>query len=122
MIEIVVKEIGAKPCRHWGNTENMFEARVEGELLCRSRTPFLSAARKLQRRGVPDDTLIEMRHEGSSMVAMRATVGLAAGLTVREDNDGKMPPRFKPYKAFPIGAVRHPEPDQGSGAIGQRAD
>jgi hypothetical protein len=61
------------------------------ELAC-SRTPLLSAARELQRRGVRDDAVLAMRHAGSDIVAMRTTVGAAARLTVKEG-----PTRFVVY-------------------------
>lgn len=64
------------------------------ELAC-SRTPLLSAARELQRRGVRDTAEIGMRHAGSTIIAMRTTVGAAARLTVEESESG---PRFRAYR------------------------
>jgi hypothetical protein len=84
-MEIVVTEVG--PAR--------FAARLNGELLCTSRTPLLSAARELQRRGVRDSAEIGMRNEGQDFVAMTTTVGAAARLAVEE---GDM--RFRSYKPF----------------------
>lgn len=75
-----------------------FEAVYAGEVLAVSRTPLLSAARELQRRGVRENAEITMRHEGSEIVAMRSTVGAAARLTV-EERDHK-PIRFGIYRAW----------------------
>ena len=68
----------------------LFEVYIGDRRICTSRTPLLAAARVLQKEGLPDETVLEMRHAGTDVVALRATIGTAAGLTVRED-DG---PRF----------------------------
>jgi hypothetical protein len=76
-----------------------FAASVGQRLLCRSLTPFFTSARILQREGVPDDMPITMTHEGSTVIAMRSTVGEAAGLNVIDnDHDG---PRFIAYREPP---------------------
>jgi hypothetical protein len=73
-----------------------FAASLGQRLLCKSKTPLLTAARILQAEGAPDDTPISMTHEGSSVVAMRSTIGKAAGLIVEEtDTKG---PKFKAYR------------------------
>jgi hypothetical protein len=73
-----------------------FAASLDQRLLCKSKTPLLTAARILQAEGVPDDAPLTMTREGSSIVAMRSTVGKAAGLIVEEtDTRG---PRFKTYR------------------------
>jgi hypothetical protein len=58
---------------------------VGDRLLCRARTPFFTAARKLLAEGHPDDTRLVMRHEGSSMTALSSTLRRAASLTVLEN-------------------------------------
>jgi hypothetical protein len=75
-----------------------FEAVYAGEVLAVSRTPFLSAARELQRRGVREDADLIMRHEGSAVVAMRSTVGAAARLSVYEPDCGMI--RFGSYRPW----------------------
>jgi hypothetical protein len=104
-MEIIVAETGSARFAAWLN----------GELLCQSRTPLLSAARELLGRGVPASTELAMRHAGSSIVAMRTTVGAAARLTVEE---GEGAPRFRPYKAptFRDGSAN--SADRGSEASG----
>ena len=78
-----------------------FEATLGERILVEStRTPLLAAARILQGEGVPDDTPLAMRHAGSQIIAMRSTVGAAAGCTVSD----KGTPRFVPY----TGAVEGP--------------
>ena len=92
MIEIIVKPAG----------RGRFCAMVGGRMLViMSRTPFLTAARVLLADGVDPATPIRMRHEGSSVIALRSTVGEAASLTVVERDDGKTAPRFRPFKEYP---------------------
>jgi hypothetical protein len=86
-----------------------FAASVGQRVLCKSKTPFFTAARIFQAEGVPDDTPITMRHEGSDIVAMRSTVGEAAGrIVVETDEEG---PKFKCYRPMspemPRQRVRH---------------
>ncbi len=71
-----------------------FAALLDGRLLCESRAPLLSAARILRAEGIPGDTLLEMAHPGSREVALRSTVGIAAGLRVSEVGT----PRFVPWR------------------------
>jgi hypothetical protein len=59
-----------------------FAARLDGRELCVSTKPFLDDARVLLAEGADPATVLEMRHDGSATVAMRSTVGTAAGLTV----------------------------------------
>lgn len=86
-----------------------FAASLGQRLLCESRTPLFTAARILQAEGIPDDTPITMTHEGSSVVAMRSTVGEAADKIVHETE--KEGPKFKTYRPMsaqiPRQRVRH---------------
>lgn len=75
-----------------------YEAHLGSTVLCRSKTPFLSAARVLLEANHAPETQLTMTHEGSTVVAMRATVGTAAAQSV-VDNDSNGP-RFTPYRAF----------------------
>jgi hypothetical protein len=80
-----------------------FEARLNGRLLCISHQPLLDAARILAGEGADPATRITMRHEAAAYDALRSTVGVAAGLTVREtETDG---PRFVRWKPFCRGDV-----------------
>lgn len=87
----------------------IYEARLDGEVLCRSLTPFLSAARVLLDARHSPDTVVTMRHEGSPVVSLRSTLGRAAKLTVIDNrHEG---PRFAKYRPLPPiekahGAVR----------------
>ena len=74
-----------------------FEARLDGRLLCRSRQPLLDAARILLAEGCDPDERIVMRHAGSTVDALSAKVGVAAGLTVSESHG---PPRFVRWQPF----------------------
>lgn len=79
-----------------------FDAHLLDRVLIRgSRTPFCDAARALLAQGLakPSDMLV-MRYPVSLTGAVRAGVGVAAGLTVREETaDG--PPRFVGWKPHP---------------------
>jgi len=87
----------------------IYEARLDGEVLCRSLTPFLSAARVLLDADYAPDTVVTMRHQGSSVVSLRSTLKRAAKLTVIDNrHEG---PRFAKYRPLPPiekahGAVR----------------
>ena len=69
---------------------NAFVARLAGEVLCVSETPLLDAARALLARGIaqPDDAIV-MRHAGSHVDALRARVGVAAGLAISDPAGGR---------------------------------
>src|SRR5258708_5850150 len=56
-----------------------------GELICHeTRTPMLSAARVLLERGADHEAMLEMARRGSGQIDMRAPLGKAAGLDVKE--------------------------------------
>jgi hypothetical protein len=100
---------------------SVYDARLIGEekLLCSSNTVFLDAARLLLRSGraKPDDVLI-MMHAGSATKALRATIGVAAKLTVEERDAGPHSARFvhwKPMVAAPD--VRRLISPQGMAAV-----
>jgi hypothetical protein len=63
-----------------------YAAFVEGREICQSRTPFLAGARALRAEGHADDTRLEMKHEGSDVVCLRAKLGVAAGLAIVESD------------------------------------
>ena len=69
---------------------NAFETWLGGDVLCISETPLLDGARALLARGIaqPDDT-IAMRHAGSHVDALRARVGVAAGLAIEDRPSGE---------------------------------
>jgi hypothetical protein len=87
--------VSPRPCRK-ADAEQQYEARLEGELLCLSRTPFLAAARALLEKGHAPQTEIAMLHAGSDVVALRARLGDAARLTVREDEKGARLAAYRP--------------------------
>ena len=63
--------VSPRRCRN-PDAEQQYEARLDGELLCLSRTPFLAAARALLEAGHAPETEIAMTHAGSDLVALRA--------------------------------------------------
>lgn len=80
-----------------------FDAYLGKRWLCASKTPFLTAARVLQREGVAADQRIIMRHLGSEVDALASTVGQAAALGVGE---GDRPPFFRKLTGGFHGAER----------------
>jgi hypothetical protein len=76
-----------------------FAARLAGggaEMV--SRTPFLTAARKLIELGYSPKVVLIMRRAGAEVDSLRSSIGTAAALTVEDGPDGR--PRFRPWKAF----------------------
>jgi hypothetical protein len=92
---IVAPHIRRDGTRH----PNAFDARLDGDLICTSETPLFDGARALLKTGkaAADDMLV-MRHVGSEHDALRARVGVAAGLTIEETGHG---PRRRKYKPRP---------------------
>lgn len=74
----------------------LYEARLGGDILTTSRTPFLSSARTLLERGHAPDTVLTMSHAGEEIIALRANIGTAAPLTVTENDTAG--PRFARYR------------------------
>jgi hypothetical protein len=64
-----------------------------------TKTPLLSAARALLEDGADPGTKIEMVHaDKPDIVALRSTLGTAAGLTVQETGNA---PSFRKWQPFP---------------------
>jgi hypothetical protein len=55
-------------------------------LVQKSRQPFVDAARALMKNGCDPNRLLEMKHLGSDIIALRAPLRKAAKLTVEEDS------------------------------------
>ena len=72
------------------------------KIVAASRTPLLTAARVLLAKGLPPKAIIEMRRTGAVTWDLRAPIGLAAGLDVRE---GPYGPKFVRYREPREGAV-----------------
>src|SRR5258708_15707878 len=78
-VTIIVAPIASSPGRF------MAKLASDGDVLVTSsRTPFLDAARRLLELGYSADAGLVMRHAGSVVDSLRATVGTAARLTVKE--------------------------------------
>jgi hypothetical protein len=73
-----------------------YTAWLGDRVLAHSRQPFLDAARELIALGCDPSAILLLRHAGSATVALRATVGGAARLTVDEDPR----PRFRRWRAW----------------------
>ena len=74
-------------------------------LITSSRAAFCAAARQLLKLWFDPEMALLMRHEGSSAVALRSTIGIAAALTVEESTHG---PIFRPFRGAPQSAVAAP--------------
>jgi hypothetical protein len=94
-----------------------YVAELYGEVLCRSRTPFLAAARRLIERGFSPAATLVMRWAGSSTDALRGKLGIAAGLTVIEND--RAGPAFRRYSPPP--ECRLPAQGGGQEAVLARA-
>lgn len=55
-----------------------------GEIVATSRQPFYAAARALQQAGYDDEIVLTASHAGEAGIAMRSTIGVAAGWSVIE--------------------------------------
>jgi hypothetical protein len=90
MITIVVSSANA----------DYFYATIDGKVVCKSRTPFLTAARYLLAHGTHSRSKIRMVHANNlEEISLLSTVGAAAKLTVEE---GDKPPRFRPWRAYQV--------------------
>jgi hypothetical protein len=86
-----------------------FRSSIAGRALCESRTPFFDAARTLLSEGVSPNEILTASHEGSPVVAMRASIGKAAGLTVIEkDGEGPRLATYRPMSDQSIVSCRSP--------------
>jgi hypothetical protein len=78
-----------------------FAARLDGRLLVRSsRTPLCDAARVLIAEGADPDSIIVMRHAGSSVDSFRARLSVAAALAVEERESRA--PRFVRWRPLHV--------------------
>jgi hypothetical protein len=77
---IIVSECPPNPNRRW---VGLFEARLDGPLLCTSRQPFLTAARVMASEGHVPDTILVMRREGSVIDCLTAKLDSAAKLSIQ---------------------------------------
>ena len=95
MISLILRPVRHRP--------GIFDAIMDGERIVRSRQPLYDGARALQARGHDPDEMIEARHEGSAIVAMRSTIGEAARWSVTESDKGGI--RRIPYQPFDRAAL-----------------
>jgi hypothetical protein len=106
MLEITVRPVGQRNGRYTPG----FQAFHGQRLICESRTPLLSASRVLLTEGVNPETPITMNHQGSDVVSMRSTVGIAAGLTVIEkDSEAPRFAQYRPLSNETVVSLRSPQ-------------
>jgi hypothetical protein len=82
-----------------------YSAHVDGRVVCRSRQPLLDAARHLLAAGHDPATPLVLRHARSDIDCLRATIGIAAKLTVEESAHG---PVFRRHRTASPSAVEAP--------------
>jgi hypothetical protein len=75
-------------------------------LATRTPQPLLDGARALLAGGIDEYSRLVMRHEGQNHDALRSTVRVAAGLTVKDNRVGK--PVFAPHQPYPASALGKP--------------
>ena len=63
---------------------DVYEGRVDGLVICRSRQPYYDGARVLLQGGTDPKTRYLMQHDGSSTDCLIGTVGEAARWTIKE--------------------------------------
>lgn len=100
MVTLSVRPVD-RPASSRAAAHGLYQARLDGWLVCESRTPLLSGARVLLELGFDPETPLQMQHDGSATIAMITTVGEAARLSVR-DRYGTV--RFERWKPFPMAA------------------
>jgi hypothetical protein len=84
-----------------------FSAELNGQpVVVSSRQPFLDAARVLINLGADTNSWIIMRHRGSDVDALRAKIGIAAALVVKEPDRGRV--HFSRYVPLPFSPVAPP--------------
>jgi hypothetical protein len=88
-----------------------YQARLDGDdrILCISRTPFLTAARKLVAQGYDPGITLTLRHAGSDTDSLRAKLGTAASLTIKETGYGPELQPWKPFSTLPVRARNAPD-------------
>jgi hypothetical protein len=83
-------------------TRGSYAARIEGrdDVLCVSKAPFLTSARKLLELGYDPSTILVMGHVGSPTECLRGRIGAAAELIVHETPWGPVFQKASPTLLF----------------------
>jgi hypothetical protein len=99
IVLVVSPSLNADGGKAYSTRGQLFDGRIDGRCIVkRSTTPFCDGARVLLAEGIKPNTILVMRHAGSASDALRSTVGVAAGLTVVDDNGGK--PIFRKWSPY----------------------
>jgi hypothetical protein len=99
MIEIVVRPEARDPSRPARSYRFIATVGDGGRVLGAFTAPLLGSARVLLAEGILPEAELGLRHYGSSIIALRSTVGGAARLAVSESGgDGTL--RFVLWRAF----------------------
>jgi hypothetical protein len=99
IVLVVSASLNADGGKAYSTRGQLFDGSIDGRVVVkRSTTPFCDAARLLLAEGIKPNTILVMRHAGSGADALRSSVGVAAGLTVADDNGGK--PIFRKWSPY----------------------
>jgi hypothetical protein len=83
-----------------------FDAVLDGEVIVRgSSTPICDAARVLLAKGIPEESVLSTRHQGSEHIAMSGSLGAWAKVTVRDDHGA---PKFRKRREDPLPTAPSP--------------
>ena len=73
-----------------GGCRGSWSASIDGRVVCPSvRSPFVAAAKALLAEGHAPETEIAMKHEGSTIVAMRGKIGALSALADEAATPGR---------------------------------
>ena len=86
---------------HGERPPGLYDAYLGTRLLAaRTRQPFLDGARALVALGFDPGTTVVLKHIGSDTECLRARLGVAARLTVKERDRGRV--TFEPWQDAPL--------------------
>jgi hypothetical protein len=96
-----------------------FDALLDGEVICTSRSGWHTPARVLLRRGYPPDDLLQVQHEGRPLdpTIVVKPIGELAKWEIEERDRGGLKRRtWRPFDASRLVGVASPARDRGSAA------
>jgi hypothetical protein len=121
LVITVSPSTGANGPRAYSSRGPLFDGEVDGQVVvARSPTPFCDGARRLLDLGHDGNAVLVMKHASSDVVALKAGLATAAGLTVGENRGAS---QFVPYRQMParLDAVTPPM-RQGDQPVQRRFD
>jgi hypothetical protein len=108
-----------------GYHRDRFDAYLDGELICTSRSGWHDPARRLLELGHSPETLLYVQHEGREFdptIVLRSIRELAGWEIEETDRGGLTRRRWRPYNGRNVVGVGARTGDEGSAGIGVPAD